>query len=480
VAAETQLGKYGSNLGDDLRTSRKISLQSLSAIRLWEPDMAEFVMPQTQYARSGDINIAYHVIGDGPIDLLIVPGAISHLELVHELPGVNSNVQRLARFARIISFDKRGVGLSDRVVGVPSLEERVDDVRAVLDAVRSRKTVLLGFSEGCPMSLLFSATYPDRVSHLVLVGGFIRADYSVSEPQFEAIAEKIVAGWGSGQMMKRVVGISEGTKEQLATLGKFERMSCSPGAFKAVMVMNRRINVEPILQSVRVPTLLLHSKIDAVVPVSEGRKLADAIVGAKYIEYEDLPHGLLLTPRGEEVINDIEEFVTGHRPDAPDDVDRVLATVLFTDIVNSTTKAIELGDRRWRDLLDTHDRLATQVVEKHRGKMVKTTGDGILAMFDGPGRGVRCALALGEAARQIGLPLRAGLHTGEVEMRGNDVGGIAVHVAARIMGQSGANEVFVSRVVTDLVAGAGLKFTDRGCFDLKGLPGAWDLFAAIQ
>lgn len=442
--------------------------------------MAEFVMPQTQYARSGDINIAYHVIGDGPIDLLIVPGAISHLELIHELPGVNSNVQRLARFARIISFDKRGVGLSDRVVGVPSLEERVDDVRAVLDAVWSRKTVLLGFSEGCPMSLLFSATYPDRVSHLVLAGGFIRADYSVPESQFESIAEKIVAGWGTGQMMKRVVGISEGTKEQLATLGKFERMSCSPGAFKAVMVMNRRINVEPILQSVRVPTLLLHSKIDAVVPVSEGRKLAAAIVGAKYIEYEDLPHGLLLTPRGEEVINDIEEFVTGHRPDAPDDVDRVLATVLFTDIVDSTTKAIELGDRRWRDLLDTHDRLATQVVEKHRGKMVKTTGDGILAMFDGPGRGVRCALALGEAARQIGLPLRAGLHTGEVEMRGNDVGGIAVHVAARIMGQSGANEVFVSRVVTDLVAGAGLRFTDRGCFDLKGLPGAWDLFAAIQ
>ena len=442
--------------------------------------MAHFVMPQTQYTRSGDISIAYHVIGDGPIDLMIVPGAISHLELILELPGVIDNVLRLARFARIISFDKRGVGLSDRVPGVPSLEERVDDIRAVLDAVGSRKTVILGFSEGSAMSLLFSATYPDRVSHLVLAGGFIRADYSVPEAQFEAIADHIVAGWGSGQMMKRVVGVTEGTKEQLAALGKFERMSCSPGAFKALMVMNRRINVEPILQSVRVPTLLLQSKIDAVVPVSDGRKLADSILGAKYIEYDDLPHGLLLTPGCEEVMDDIEEFVTGHRPDISDDVDRVLATVLFTDIVNSTARAIELGDRRWRALLDTHDRLAAQVVEKHRGKMVKNTGDGILAMFDGPGRGVRCALALGEVAQQIGLPLRAGLHTGEVEMRGNDVGGIAVHVAARIMGQSGENEVFVSRVVTDLVAGAGLRFTDRGSFDLKGLPGSWDLFAATQ
>ncbi|QOZ54445.1 adenylate/guanylate cyclase domain-containing protein [Bradyrhizobium sp. CCBAU 53338] len=442
--------------------------------------MAHFIMPQTQYARSGDINIAYHVIGDGPIDLMIIPGAISHIELILELPGVIDNVLRLARFARIITFDKRGVGLSDRVPGVPSLEERVDDIRAVLDAVGSRKTALLGFSEGSAMSLLFSATYPDRVSHLVLAGGFIRAGYSVPEAQFEAIADQIVAGWGSGQMMKRVVGITEGTKEQLAALGKFERMSCSPGAFKAVMVMNRRIDVEPILQSVRVPTLLLHSKMDAVVPVAEGRKLAHAIVGAKYVEYDNLPHGLLLTPGCEEVMDDIEEFVTGHRPDISDDVGRVLATVLFTDIVNSTTRAIELGDRRWRALLDTHDRLAAQVVEKHRGKIVKNTGDGILAMFDGPGRGVRCALALGEAAQQIGLPIRAGLHTGEVEMRGDDVGGIAVHVAARIMGQSGENEVFVSRVVTDLVAGAGLTFTNRGSFDLKGLPGHWDLFAAVQ
>jgi class 3 adenylate cyclase/pimeloyl-ACP methyl ester carboxylesterase len=442
--------------------------------------MADFVMPQTQYAHSGDVNIAYQVAGNGPIDLLIVPGSISHLEVAHELPCISGNKQRLTRFARIISFDKRGQGLSDRVSGVPSLEERMDDVRAVLDAAGSRKTVLVGFSEGCPMSLLFSATHPDRVSHLVLVGGFMRAGHSVPEAQFEAYVEKVVANWGSGQMMKHVVGLGDGAHEQLAALGKFERMSCSPGAFKAIMVMNRLIDVTPILQSVRVPTLVLHSRADAVVPVTEGRKLGTAIPGARYIEYEGLPHGVFFTTECEGVIADIEEFVTGHRPEAGEEIDRVLATVLFTDIVNSTTRAIEIGDRRWRELLDSHDRLAAQVVERHRGKLVKSTGDGILATFDGPGRGVRCALALGEAARQLGLPMRAGLHTGEIEVRGNDVGGIAVHVAARVMGQSHANEVIVSRVVTDLVAGAGLKFAERGSFDLKGIPGSWDLFAAIQ
>ncbi|WP_076860675.1 adenylate/guanylate cyclase domain-containing protein [Bradyrhizobium mercantei] len=441
--------------------------------------MNDFVMPQTQYARSGDINIAYQVVGDGPIDLTIVPGSISHLELVHELPFVSGNVQRLGRFARIIGFDKRGHGLSDRVSGVPSLEERMDDVRAVMDAVGIRKTVLLGFSEGCPMSLLFSATHPDRVSHLVLLGGYMRAGHSIPESQFKSHADAVVASWGSGQTMKRVTGMADATKDQLAVLGKFERMSCSPGAFKAIMMMDRRIDVGSILQNVRVPTLVLHSKADAVVPVSEGRKLGAAIPGARYIEYEDLPHSFI-TADCERVLDDIEEFITGHRSEAAEEVDRVLATVLFTDIVNSTGRASEMGDRRWRGLLDSHDRLVANVVERYRGKLVRSTGDGILATFDGPGRGVRCALALGEGARQLGLPLRAGLHTGEIEVRGNDIGGIAVHVAARVMAQSGANEVFVSRVVTDLVAGAGLRFSERGSFELKGIPGSWDLFAAAQ
>lgn len=441
--------------------------------------MADFVMPQTQYARSGDINIAYQVAGDGPIDILIVPGLISHLELVYDLPGCVTFVERLGRFARIIALDKRGQGLSDRVSGVPSLEERMDDVRVVMDAAGSIRTVLVGFSEGCAMSALFAATYPERVSHLVLIGGFPRADYAIPDAEFGTWLDVVVKNWGSGQMMQRVVGVTDDNKETLARLGRYERMSCSPGALKALFLMNRRIDVTSILPSVRVPTLVLHSRVDAMVPVSEGSKLAAAIPSAKFVEYKDAPHAGFTADR-QDLVDDIEEFVTGHRPEMTEAADRVLATVLFTDIVNSTVRAIEVGDRRWRELLDSHDRMARQVVDRHRGKLVKTTGDGILATFDGPGRGVRCALELGLAAQEIGLPLRAGLHTGEIEVRGDDVGGIAVHVAARVMGQSVANEVFVSRVVTDLVAGAGLKFAERGSFDLKGIPGSWDLFAAAR
>jgi class 3 adenylate cyclase len=329
------------------------------------------------------------------------------------------------------------------------------------------------------MSVLFAATYPERVSHLVLIGGFHRFVQSGSDAEFEARLDAIVRAWGSGQMMKRVIGLTEDRTDEIAKVGRYERMSSSPGAVKTLMQMNRLIDVTSILPSVRVPTLVLHSRADAMVPVAEGQKLAAAIADAKYIEYEDLPHAGF-TADDQRLTWDIQEFVTGHRPEAAEESDRVLATVLFTDIVNSTRRAIEIGDRRWRELLDSHDRLARQAVEQHRGKLVKSTGDGILATFDGPGRGVRCALALGNASRQIGLPLRAGLHTGEIEVRGNDVGGIAVHVAARVMAQSGANEVLVSRVVTDLVAGAGMNFTERGSFDLKGIPGPWDLFAAAQ
>jgi class 3 adenylate cyclase/pimeloyl-ACP methyl ester carboxylesterase len=441
--------------------------------------MADFAMPETRYALSGDINIAYQTMGHGPLDIVIVPGAISHVEFHHELPGLTAFLHHLSRFARVVTFDKRGQGLSDRVSGVPSLEERMDDVRAIMDAIGSKRAVLMGFSEGCPMSVLFAATYPDRVSHLVLVGGFVRARRSVPDEAFEAFVAATVAAWGTGQMMKRVIGTHDGNEREIALLGKLERLSCSPGAFKILMLMNRRIDVTPVLPSVRVPALVLHSRADAVVPIAEGRKLAAAIPGAKYIEYDDLPHACF-AGACEVLIGDIEEFVTGHRDASFPETDRVLATVLFTDIVDSTRMAVEVGDHRWHELLDRHDRLAKQTIEKHRGNFVKSTGDGILATFDGPGRAVRCALAFGAAAQQMGLPLRAGLHTGEIEVRGQDVGGIAVHAAARVMAQCGANEVLVSRVVTDLVAGAGLKFTERGAFDLKGIPGQWELFAAAH
>jgi class 3 adenylate cyclase/pimeloyl-ACP methyl ester carboxylesterase len=440
--------------------------------------MADLALPETRYALSGDINIAYQTMGHGPLDIVIVPGSISHVEFHHELSGFTAFLHRLSGFARVVTFDKRGQGLSDRVSGVPSLEERMDDVRAVMDAVGSKRAVLLGFSEGSPMSVLFAATYPERVSHLILVGGY--ANSLRTDEAFDAFLTATVAAWGTGLSMKRVIGIQDGNEREMALLGKLERLSCSPGAFKTLMLMNRRIDVRSILPSVRVPALVLHSRADAVVPVAEGRKFADAIPGAKYIEYGNLPHGACFAGACEKLIGDIEEFVTGHRDGAVSETDRVLATVLFTDIVGSTRMAVEVGDQRWHELLDRHDRLAKQTIEKHRGNFVKSTGDGILATFDGPGRAVRCALAFGAAAQQMGLPLRAGLHTGEIEMRDQDVGGIAVHAAARVMAQCGANEVLVSRVVTDLVAGAGLKFTERGAFDLKGIPGRWDLFAAAQ
>lgn len=440
--------------------------------------MVDFEMPETRYAQSGDVSIAYQVLGESERDFVMIPGVISHLEALHELPGFTAFQRRLSTFGRLISFDKRGQGLSDRVTGVPALEVRMDDVRAVMEAAGSRRAVLIGFSEGCAMSMLFAATYPDRVSHLILIGGFPRMlTANVPDDQYAVFLDTVTRDWGKGITMKSVISTADVDATVLSELGRLERLSCSPGAMRTLLQMNRKIDVTSILPSVRVPTLVQHSQADARIPISEGRKLAAGIPGAKLIEYDDLPHGIWAGDF-EPLVGDIEEFITGHRDNSVGETERVLSTVLFTDIVDSTRRAAELGDKRWRDLLDAHDQIAKQAVEKHRGTLIKSTGDGILATFDGPGRAVRCALALGATSDRIGLPLRAGLHTGEIEIRGTDVGGIAVHAAARVMAQSQPKEVLVSRVVTDLVSGAGLKFAERGSFDLKGLPGRWDLFAA--
>jgi pimeloyl-ACP methyl ester carboxylesterase len=433
--------------------------------------MTDFVLPETRYAVSGDVNIAYQTMGDGPIDIIIVPGIVSHVEFLHELVGYTAFLRRLAKFARVVTFDKRGQGLSDRISGSPSLEQRIDDVRAIMDDIGSGQAVLVGFSEGSPMSALFAATHPDRVSHLVLAGGFAK---SYSTP--EMIEQRLML-WGTGAMIKQLMPEQAENPEAVAQFAKFQRLSASPGTYRAYGLLNTLIDVRPILPSVRVPTLVLHRRTDTLVPVEYGRSLAAQIPGAKYIEYPDGGHAFW-TGDVETLLGDIEEFVTGHRESTSTDLERVLATVLFTDIADSTRSAAEMGDQTWRRLLDNHDQLAKQMIEKHRGILIKTTGDGVLATFDGPGRAVRCALALGTAAQQIGLPLRAGLHTGEIEIRGKDIGGIAVHAAARVMAQSLPTEVLVSRVVTDLVAGAGLKFSERGSHELKGLPGRWDLFAA--
>ena len=292
----------------------------------------------------------------------------------------------------------------------------------------------------------------------------------------EIVSERAKAS-GTGMLTKLINPSRAHDPEAVRQFAKFERLSASPGAYRSFTLLNASIDVRSILSAVRVPTLVLHRRTDTLIPVEIGRDLAEQIPGAKYIEYADGDH-MMTYGDVETLLGDVEEFITGHREALSGDIERVLATVLFTDIVDSTRSAADLGDKKWRQLLDSHDQLANEVIEKHRGTLIKSTGDGILATFDGPGRAVRCALALGTASKQIGLPLRAGLHTGEIELRGRDIGGIAVHAAARVMAQSSADEVLVSRVVTDLVAGAGLKFSDRGSHELKGLPGRWDLFAA--
>jgi pimeloyl-ACP methyl ester carboxylesterase len=438
--------------------------------------MNDFVLPETRYAQSGDVSIAYQVMGDGPVDVIMIPGLFTHIEFMHELPGYTAFLRRMSAYARVVTFDKRGQGLSDRIVGAPTLEERMDDVRAVMDAVGSKRAVLLGFSEGSPMGVLFAATYPDRVSRLILVGGFARSADRLSDEAWKERIEQVLRLWGTGVHISRVAPSQLGGPD-VGQYAKFERLSLSPGALRTLMTLNRAIDVTAVLPALQVPTLVLHRRTDAQAPARLGRKMAEGIADARYIEYPDGDHYFWLGDT-EAMHGDIEEFVTGHRDSAAAELERVLATVLFTDIVDSTRSAVAMGDQRWRRMLDDHDQLAHLVVDRHRGHLIKSTGDGILATFDGPGRAVRCALAFGSGARQIGLPVRAGLHTGEIELRGKDIGGIAVHAAARVMSHSGSDEVLVSRVVTDLVVGAGLKFADRGSHELKGLPGRWDLFAA--
>jgi class 3 adenylate cyclase/alpha-beta hydrolase superfamily lysophospholipase len=443
--------------------------------------MKEEQPPETRYARSGDVNIACQVMGDGPVDIVLVPGLTSNIEMFHELPGYTATLRRLARFARVITFDKRGQGLSDRITGAPSLEQRMDDVRAVMEKIGSRRAAILSFSEGACMSALFAATYPERVSHLILLGGFSRSadlwPQGLTQAQVERGIEYRVKNWGNGEMLKTVLPGQAQDPNGMAVLAKMERLCSTPGGIRTILQLNAQIDVTPVLPTIQVPTLVLHRVPDMVVPVALGRQLAAQIPGARYIEYPEGDHGFWTGDTGT-LVGDVEEFVTGHRDTDSLGLERILATVMFTDIVDSTRQAAELGDQRWRSRLDQHDALARQTIERHRGVLVKSTGDGVLATFDGPGRAIRCALSFSRATRTIGLPVRTGLHTGEIELRGNDIGGIAVHAASRVMAQSAPDEVLVSRVVTDLVAGAGLHFSERGSHELKGLPGKWDLFAA--
>jgi class 3 adenylate cyclase/pimeloyl-ACP methyl ester carboxylesterase len=444
----------------------------------------ETLIPATRYAQSGDLTIAYQTMGNGPVDLILVPALISHVEFLHEIPGYTDCLRRLATFARVITFDKSGQGLSDRWFGMPSFEQRVDEIGSVMEAAGSTRAALIGTSEGAPISMMFAATYPERVSHLVLFGCFARftaaADYPFRRSSEELIrrAEHFAQFWGTGVSMEGFLPSRAKEPDVREQYAKLERLTFSPGALKLMYQYNMEIDVRSVLPLVRVPTLVLHRRADALVAVENGRFVADHIPGAKLIEYEDCKDHLLFGGDWQGLCGDIEEFVNGFRTAGAPAFERVLATVLFTDICDSTVQASSLGDAVWRRILDDHDQTAKRMVAQHRGTLVKTTGDGILATFDGPGRAVRCALALTAAAARMRLQLRAGLHTGEIEKRGRDVAGIGVHTAARIVAKCLPGEVLVSRVVTDLVAGSGLSFSAKGSCELKGLPGRYELFTA--
>jgi pimeloyl-ACP methyl ester carboxylesterase len=437
----------------------------------------------TRYARSGDASIAYQVVGDGPIDLVLVLGFATHLELQWEAPALARFFERLGSFARLIIFDKRGSGLSDPVTEAPTLEQRMDDVRAVMDAAGSERAALFGISEGGPMCVLFAATHPERASALVLHGAMGRTteapDYPWASPEDalrESATELILPYWGQQAegMVELFAPSLVDDPEVVEFTARMERSAASPAMVQQIFEMFLDIDVRAILPTIRVPTLVLHRHGDRVVNRRAGEELARRIPGARYVELPGIDH-IPWAGDSEAVLGEVEEFLTGARS-APEP-DRVLATVMFTDIVGSTERAAEVGDARWRELLAAHETAVRRELARFRGREVKMLGDGCLATFDGPARAIRCGQAIADAGRALGLEVRIGIHSGEVELIGEDVGGIAVHIAARVGALAAAGEVLVSGTVKDLVAGSGIGFADRGAQRLKGVPDEWRLFA---
>jgi len=430
---------------------------------------------RTRYARNGDIHIAYQIFGDGEVDLVFVPGFISHIENSWDEPGFAEWLRKLGSFSRVIMFDKQGTGLSDRGGELPGMDERMDDVRAVMDAEGIERAAIFGISEGGSLATLFAATHPDRSRALILYGAF--AQFRSWFPTEEALKNLILYienDWGSGQSLPMFAPSKKDDSAFQQWWGRFERLGASPGAVKTLMRMNSQIDTSDILASVNVPTLIMHRKDDVAVNVEGGRFLAERIPGAKYVELSGSDHLPWVGQNTNQILDEMAKFLTGEW--RPVEADRILATVLFTDIVDSTRHAAEMGDQQWRGLLDRHNTMMHRNIARFRGRAIKSTGDGFLATFDGPARAIRCASAASEDARLLGIETRAGLHTGEIELIGEDIGGIAVHIASRVLGQAGGNEVWVSRTVKDLVVGSGFEFTDQGVYNLKGVPGEWHLF----
>jgi pimeloyl-ACP methyl ester carboxylesterase len=437
--------------------------------------------PETKYAKSGGVHIAYQVFGEGDLDLVLVWGFTSHVELAWEHEPAARLLEGLGSFARVITFDRRGSGLSDPVADAPTLETRMGDLRAVMDAAGSERAALAGLSEGVPMCLLFAATYPERVRALICTGGMARSTYAEDYPwgmPTEALAESatelILPNWGDGSMVDVAAPSQTEAVESRRYYGRLERSTVSPGMLIALGQMFIDTDVRAVVPSVRAPALILHRTRDRLVNVRHGRWLTENLPDARMVEFEGDDHHFWYE-NSDEWLGEIQEFLTGTRP-APVS-DRMLATVLFTDIVDSTRTAVELGDKHWREVLERHQCAVRDDFARFDGREVKSTGDGFLATFDGPGRAINCAQAILQSSEPLGISVRAGMHTGECEVMGEDIGGIAVHIAARVSAHAGARELVVSRTVKDLVAGSGIEFSDRGTHMLKGVPDAWQLYA---
>jgi len=441
------------------------------------------IEPRIAYAESRGLKVAYAVMGDAPLDLVFVPGFVSHVEASLEFPPIQRAIERLTRFARVISFDKPGTGLSDPVEGVPTLEERMEDLTSVLDAVGVERAALFGTSEGAPMSALFAATHVDRVIALVMYGSYAKGSWAEDYPwgpkrdQTAAGAELIEDGWGQGFSLEVFAPSFAEDPKLVGWWARYERQAASPAMAKAISRLATEVDIREILPAIRVPTLVVHRKGDIAVPVEGARYIAERIPGARLVELDGCDH-FPYAGDVDSMIDEVESFLTGARPVRP--VDRRLLTVLFTDIVGSTARAAELGDRRWRGLLERHDELARKEIDHQGGRAVKATGDGFLATFDGPARAIECARALNPAAETMGIQLRAGIHTGECEVIGEDIAGMCVHLPARVCGVAAPGEVLVSRTVKDLVVGSGIEFSEHGVHELTGVPGEWELFSLTR
>jgi pimeloyl-ACP methyl ester carboxylesterase len=441
---------------------------------------------ETQYALSGNVHIAYQIVGEGPVDLVFVPGWVSHVERAWESQDIAQFLKRLSSFSRLIMFDKRGTGLSDRVPinQLPTLEERMDDLRAVMEAADSKRAAVFGFSEGANLCALFAATYPEKTHSLIMFGSFAKRLWSPDHPWGPTMEEReeeydlIAREWGKMMDVAHYAPSKVGDEAYLRSLVDYLRNAASPGAAVALLKMNTQIDIRSILPTINVPTLVIHRTGDQDAMVDGARWMASQIPGATFVELPGSDH-LVWTGDQKAVLDEIQEFLTGERPVPL--ANRFLATILFTDLVESTQSIHQFGDETWHRMLDRHYSLCQKTIRRYRGRLVKTTGDGIHATFDGPGRAVVCAKEISDlVSQELGMAVRAGLHTGEIELQGEDTVGVAVHLAARIAAMAGPHEVFVSRTVRDLVSGSGIEFEDQGVFELKGFPEKWQVFKVVE